>query len=200
MQKISWLASPVCYVLERNKNQACLRKTPGFFFLWRVKPAVQVLLPFSKPRTLSILAILPSNASRRLLFSASLCSSTLTRSSSLKRALRSTATISLASVNSWVDSSSSSSLVWLMRDSAAWRRVCSRVSRVSRSAEDCEAVVWLGDAGCDVDRRELADGSSDDSRDWRGARVFAEVGRTGGEGGARGWCEEVDFSSRSSSS
>lgn len=86
-----------------------------------------------------------------------------------------------------------------MRDSAAWRRVCSRVSRVSRSADDCDDV-WLGDAGCEVDRRELAEGSRDDSRDWMGARVLAEPGRAGGEGGARGWLEEDDFNSRNSSS
>lgn len=85
-----------------------------------------------------------------------------------------------------------------MRDSAAWRKVCSRLRRVSRSAEEGEGL-W-GDAGCEVDRRELAEGSRDDSRDWRGARVFAELGRSGGEGGASGWLEEDDFSSRSSSS
>lgn len=86
-----------------------------------------------------------------------------------------------------------------MRDSAAWRKVCSRVRRVSRSADEGVGV-WFGDGGCEVDRRELAEGSRDDSRDWMGARVFAELERAGGEGGARGWLEEDDFSSRSSSS
>lgn len=86
-----------------------------------------------------------------------------------------------------------------MRDSAAWRRVFSCVRSVSRSAEEGEEA-WLGEAGCEVDRRELAEGSRDDSRNCKGARVLAELRRSGGEGGARGWLEEDDFSSRSSSS
>lgn len=106
-------------------------------------------------------------------------------------------------MKSCADNSSSSSLVWLTRLSAAWRRVCSRVSSARSSAEDAAGSA-AGVDGWEVERRFEA-GSRAEKRDWNPGRRPADVGgiplvddgRDGG-GGSAG-VEEV-LSWRSSSS
>ena len=80
----------------------------------------------STSRTRSALRTAFSSLSSRTRFSSSRSSSCLTRSSSLARALRSLATISLACWNSCMLSSSSSLLIAVTLLSAVFRRSCSR--------------------------------------------------------------------------
>lgn len=105
-------------------------------------------------------------------------------------------------MKSWADNSSSSSLVWLTRLSAAWRRVCSRVSSARSSAEDA-AGSTAGVDGCEVERRFEA-GKRAEKRDWNAGRRPADAGgiplvEDGRDGGA-GPAEVEDLSWRSSSS
>lgn len=102
-------------------------------------------------------------------------------------------------MNSSALNSSSSSLVWLTRDSAACRSVCSRASSARRSAEVGDGgCACEGDGGCEVERPAVVvlEGRREERRDWKGARVVLEASREGGEGGIAAG----DFRSRSSSS